>query len=271
MNLKRREFIGLAGALGATALTAPAIHAAEAASGARSWIELRRYTFASAAKREAFEAFFGQTAIPAFNRAGCKPVGAFRLDAADNPKLAPPPDGTELYVVIPHAGAESVANTALALDKDAVYREAGRAFIEAARKDPAYVKVETTLMQAFAKVPAIEVPSTAATRVVQLRTYTNHNDDRALRKAEMFDVGGEIEIFRRTGLRPVFFGRALSGWALPNLTYMLGFDSPEQLAANWKTFVSDPEWKALKVDARYADCEPTIVNLILRPVSGSQI
>lgn len=271
MDMKRRDFIGLAGALGATVVAAPTARAGEATGAGHTWIELRRYTFASAAKREAFEGFFGTVAVPALNRAGCKPVGAFRLDAADNPKLDPAPTGTELYAVIPHASPAALANVALVLDQDAAYREAGKAFIEASRKEPAYSKIETSLQIAFAKVPAIEVPSTAPTRVVQLRTYTSHNDDRALRKAEMFDVGGEVEIFRRTGLKPVFFGRAVGGWAMPNLTYMLGFDSAEQLAANWKTFVNDPEWKALKADARFADTEPSIVNLILRPVAGSQI
>ena len=50
-----------------------------------------------------------------------------------------------------------------------------------------------------------------------------------------------------------------------------GFDSPEALAANWKKFVSDPEWTKLKNDPTYADTEPTITNLILRPSSASQI
>jgi hypothetical protein len=49
----------------------------------------------------------------------------------------------------------------------------------------------------------------------------------------MFNEGGEIAIFRRTGLAPVFFGEALVGSKIPNLTYMLGFDDMEALEKGW--------------------------------------
>lgn len=270
MSMKRREFLAAAGAVGL--LTATGGNArAEKPAAEKSWLELRKYTFASPAKREAYEAYLAKAAVPAFNRAGVKPVGVFTLNKEDNPKLATPPDGTDLYVLLPHASAESFAMLARTLDTDATYRADGKDVIEASRKEPAYTALETELLIAHDKVPKVEVPSSAATRVLQLRIYKGHNDDRSLRKNEMFDVGGEIEIFRRDGLLPVFFGRAVAGTSMPNVTYMLGFDSPEALAANWKKFVSDPDWTKLKNDPTYADTEPTITNLILRPSSASQI
>ena len=38
----------------------------------------------------------------------------------------------------------------------------------------------------------------------------------------MFDTG-ELELFRRTGLTPVFFGETHIGPTLPNLIYLLVF------------------------------------------------
>ena len=270
MSLSRRTFLTAAGASGLLAALPSSLRAEKPTAG-KAWLELRKYGFASVAKREAFEAYLALAAVPALNRAGIKPVGAFTLNAADNPKLAPPPAGTDLYVLLPHPNAESLALLARTLDRDAVYRAAGRTVIEAPRTDPAFTSLESSVLIAHDQVPQVEVPSQAATRVLQLRIYRGHNDDRSLRKNEMFDVGGEIEIFRRTGLNPVFFGRGLAGGSLPNVTYMLGFESPETQAANWKKFVSDPAWTKLKNDPAYADTEPTITNLILRPSPASQI
>ena len=67
----------------------------------------------------------------------------------------------------------------------------------------------------------------------------------------MFNEGGEIDIFKRTGLTPVFFGETLIGDNRPNLTYMITFDNMEAHDRNWKTFGSDPAWKKLSSDPYY--------------------
>src|SRR5438094_345521 len=93
-----------------------------------------------------------------------------------------------------------------------------------------------------------------------------------LTKIKMFNEG-EIAIFRRTGLRPVFFGETLIGSRLPNLTYMLTFDSIEQRDRNWSAFVADPEWKKLSATPGYTDAETVsnISNVLLSPAPYSQI
>lgn len=267
--MNRRNFFAIAAV--ACVVSTLTIRAEDAGTAGKTWIELRHYTFATVAKREAYEAHLAKAAVPALNRAGISPVGVFTLAKEDNPKVNPAPEGLDLYVVLPHPSAESIATLAGKLDRDAAYREAGKAVIEAPRNDQAFTKLETAISIALDKCPKVETPAKAATRVLQLRTYTGHNEDRALRKAEMFDLGDEIGIFRKTGLNPVFFGRSIAGWGMPNVTYMLGFDTPELQASGWKTFVSSPEWTALKKDPRFADTEPSIVNLVLRPSAGSQI
>jgi hypothetical protein len=89
----------------------------------------------------------------------------------------------------------------------------------------------------------------------------------------MFNDAGEITIFRRVGLHPVFFGEALAGSRMPNLTYMLAFESADELKANWTRFGGDPDWKRLKGMAEYSDKAilSGITNLILKPAEYSQI
>jgi len=82
----------------------------------------------------------------------------------------------------------------------------------------------------------------------------------------MFNEGGELKIFRDTGLRPVFFGETLFGQLMPNLTYMLAFsDMAEQI------FKADERWDTLRKLEKYKDTVLNITDFILRPARCSQI
>ena len=65
--------------------------------------------------------------------------------------------------------------------------------------DPVYVRQELSLLQAFPRMPKIEVPKQTAAkapRLFELRTYESHNERAHRNKVKMFDEMGEIEIFR---------------------------------------------------------------------------
>src|SRR5205823_3238066 len=97
--------------------------------------------------------------------------------------------------------------------------------------DPSYVRVESSLMAAFEGIPKLEVPEKKS-RIFELRTYESHSKKANKKKIEMFNKG-EIAIFRRAGLQPVFFGETLTGTKLPNLTYMLTFENIAAHDKNW--------------------------------------
>ena len=270
--MQRREFLtASAASAAAVAMAAGISAAAEEVPGDKQIIELRTYRFASPQKRQAYEQCFGEAAAPALGRAGVGPVGAFKLLAKDNAALKLTEDSNDLYVVLAHKTPGSVATLERRLLADAAYQSAGRAVLAAAKSDPAYARYETSLFLGFDQCPHVEAPTKAGSRVLQLRIYESHNEERAKRKIHMFNEGGEIAIFRRLGMHPVFFGEALAGAKLPNLTYMLAFESPDAMTAAWDAFRGDPEWKKLSADESYKDTVTTITNLVLRPVAGSQI
>jgi hypothetical protein len=141
--------------------------------------------------------------------------------------------------------------------------------------DPPYVRVESSLLVAFDGMPKLEVPKQTAEkkpRLFELRTYESHSKKANQKKIEMFNVG-EIALFRRAGLAPVFFGETLVGAKMPNLTYLLVFDDMPAHDANWKTFGGDPDWKKLSTTPGYTDPEivSNINNVFLRPAPYSQI
>ena len=277
--MDRREFLAASAAVAAFGLAAPRPAGAEDARpgggppAEKQLIELRTYHFASPAKLEAFERFLAKAAIPALNRAGVRPVGAFKLLAKDNADAKPPvtEDGTDLYVLLPHASAADVLALDAKLAADGEFQEAGRDVLMAPKSDPAYSRYKTSLLLGFDQCPRVEVPTTADTRVLQMRMYESHSRERNRKKVAMFNEGGEIAIFRRVGMPPVFFGEAVAGPRMPNLTYMLGFADEAAMKKGWDTFRTDPEWDKLKKDPAYKDTVSQITNLVLRPVAGSQV
>src|SRR5215204_3676805 len=232
---------------------------------ARQFIELRRYHLLPGAKQRAFSTFVGDVAIPAMNRAGVGKVGAFTVMYGEN---AP-----SLLLALTHQSLDSAVTLRERMASDTAYTSAGRAILEAPLSDPAFVRVESSLLRAFASMPAVEPSAGVAAkspRIYELRTYESHSDPAAVNKLKMFDAG-EIPIFRKTGLTPVFFGETIFGAKMPSLTYMLTFADMTARDAAWKAFSADPDWKTLSGDPQYKDNVSAISDIILRPTPYSQI
>ena len=87
----------------------------------------------------------------------------------------------------------------------------------------------------------------------------------------MFNEGGEIEIFQKTGLQPVLFGETIAGDRMPSLVYILAFDDYDDMTKSWDKFRVDPAWKKLSADTFYAETVSTINDWIWRPTGFSQI
>lgn len=260
--MDRREFL----AATAVAAVSPLPHLDTLSQSAgRQYIELRRYHLLPGTKQRAFSAFIGDAAIPAMNRAGVGRVGAFNVVYGEN---AP-----SLLLVLTHQTLDSVVSLRDRLATDTVYARAGAAILDAPMSDPAFVRVESTLLRAFDAMPTLEPSAGAATarsRIFELRTYESHSDRAALNKLKMFN-GGEVPIFRRAGLTPVFFGETLVGTNMPKLTYMLTFSDMSARDAAWAAFGRDPEWKTLSADPQYRDNVSAISDIILQPTPYSQI
>ena len=109
-------------------------------------------------------------------------------------------------------------------------------------------------------------------RIFELRTYESHSEKAGKKKIEIFNTA-EINIFRRSGLRPVFFGETIIGPSMPNLTYMLVYDNMAARETQWAAFSADPEWRKIATTPGNTDPEivANITNMYLRPTDYSQI
>jgi len=74
-----------------------------------------------------------------------------------------------------------------------------------------------------------------------LRVY--HSPTRSQLKAlhERF-AGPEIKIFHRVGVNPILYTSTMIGPNMPNLTYLIPFDSLAAREKAWDAFGADPEW-----------------------------
>jgi hypothetical protein len=276
--MKRREFLKtsitistLAG-LGTASLS---VSAAESAGGAgREYYELRAYRLKSGASHELLDNYLEKAAVPAWNRLGSKPVGVFVQQERTGP---PAPteirDPSSVLVLIPYPSVESFTSAGPRLNQDTEYLKAGAEYLQTPKSNPAFERIDSWLMLAFAGMPKVELAAYSRekkARMFEIRTYESYSEVKALKKVEMFN-SGEIDTMREVGLAPVFYGQALAGANLPHLTYMLSAEDEEAHKKHWATFGSHPVWNKLKNDPQYADTVSKIYNRFLVPTAYSQI
>jgi len=244
--MNRRLFLSSSAALSASAYE-------PTQKKSNSLIELRYYklrnTTDSMPKR--LNDFLSQKQLPALKKAGITKVGFFgNVIGAGSPCV--------LQV------SEFQSLSQMEATWDSVGHEVGD-----------YVRIESSLIRSFNGFPALEMPAAEAgraPRTFEMRTYESNTFNSLGKKIGMFN-GGEIAIFRKTGLNPVFFGETIFGTNMPNLTYMLWYDSLAAREANWKKFVTHPEWDKLKMMPGLSDGEvvSNISNSILSPTDYSPI
>jgi hypothetical protein len=267
-NMQRRSFVrsSLGAVLGP--MVGGRIASAEPAPSKRPQIlELRLYRLRTAMTAR-FNEYAKTALVPALNRAGIKPVGAFSVSVG--------PNSPTVALLLPHANADSVVTLYSRLDADAEYKKTAAPYGTVPSTDPLFVRIESSLMQAFDSMPEVVAPSgaaAAASRVFELRTYESHSRAANTKKIEMFEAGGEIAIFKRLGMTPVFFARDVVGTRMPSLTYMLAFPDAAARDKGWAAFGDDPEWVKLRSTPGYVNVEivSNTNSQLLRPTDYSQL
>lgn len=207
----------------------------------------------------------GKTLIPAIRRAGAGPAGLFASAIA--------PGSPFLLLVVQHASLAAFEQCWQRLGADGELKSATEALYRQVQLP--YQRMEVQLLRGFRRFPAIETPPAGegrAARVFELRTYESNTPESLAKKIGMFE-DGEIDLFRKFGLLPVFFGETIAGARMPNLTYMVAFDSLAAREANWRAFATSPEWKKMAATPGLSDGEivSNISSMMLSPVGGSMI
>jgi hypothetical protein len=259
--MNRRNFVASTAGAGLVSSVMPAAETKNAIIEMR-WFRMRNMPLSQVQRTQEF---LGKQFVPAAQRAGAGTMGFFSIVIGE--------DSPAILAVIGYPSFDGYGAAMEKLGADKEFQSAFDAYNGSASLP--YMRMESSLLRAFNSVPQIETPPAEAgkpARIFELRTYESNTMKSLRTKIAMFD-GGEVELFRKTGLLPVFFGETLVGRKMPNLTYMLGFENADVQKAAWSAFGKDPDWLKLKAIPEYADKEivSNVTNIVLKPAAGSQI
>jgi len=225
-------------------------------------MEVRIFQCENLDKQSATLDYVENALVPALNRQGVAAVGTF---------LPTDKEDTSVVVMIPYTSAKQWVGQNDKLENDASYQAAATDYFALPEKEPAFLRIDSRIMRAFAGMPGIELPGKkSGERILELRIYESYNEKQAKLKVEMFNQG-EIDLMKEVGLAPVFFGETLAAGDLPNLTYMLSADTQALHKEHWEAFLRHSEWKRMSKLPQYKDTVSEITSVLLIPTEASQI
>jgi hypothetical protein len=227
------------------------------------YFEVRVYATRTEAQQQRINEYWQQSGVPAYNRFGCRPIGVFTeaQDSATN----------KIYVVIPYDSMEGFAALPGKLAADADYQRLAADFLNAPKATAAYESLQTSLLVAFDAMKRLNPPpADKKPEVFELRTYVSSSEARGLNKIKMFE-SGEIDVMKQVGLSPIFYGRTLSGPVMPSLTYMTCGEDADAHRRHWSAFNAAPIWRQLQADPQYKDNMTTMIRVMLKRTSASQL
>jgi len=282
MNLPRRDFLKASLAATATAALGPKLMADDGSdSTGREYYELRCYRLQAGPRLKAdanpalLDAYLEGALLPALAHLGLRNIGVFtELDVNQEAVTSTPKPNSPVWVLIPHPSLNSYVAATAALRFNPPYPPGTADYFNTPKAAPAFERIDSWLLLAFASMPQLELPAFSRNRVparvFEMRDYESHSELKALNKMAMFDEG-ETQLMRDLGMNPVCFGQALAGPDLPHLRY---FTSGPDLAthlAGWKKFGPEPRWQQMRTDPRYADNTSKNTARFLTPKPYSQI
>jgi hypothetical protein len=107
--------------------------------------------------------------------------------------------------------------------------------------EPLFDTLNTTVLEAAAYSPEIVAQKSEKPRYFELRTYHAPTVPQLVALHQRF-AGPEVRVFHRSGIFPLFYSSGVIGANLPNLTYLIPFDSLGAREKAWDAFSADPEW-----------------------------
>ncbi|MGQ7868228.1 NIPSNAP family protein [Sunxiuqinia sp. sy24] len=258
--MKRRNFLK-----GSAVLAGATVSGQLAANGTplnseKEIYEWRVYHFKNGGQKNKVGRFYQEALIPAMNENGVR-VGAFGEYGLTDPPT--------VYYLLVYPSMAEYSRVKKAVWKNESFLKQATNYFEDTAESGTYSRFETYLLEAFDAIPQLRQPDEGR-GLFELRTYESNNEEACQRKINMFNKE-ELALFDQVGLHATFFGEILAGPQMPALVYMLWFKDMEEREANWKRFVSSPEWKTMSQKPEYAHTVSVVNKEFLIPFDYSQI
>jgi hypothetical protein len=236
---------------------------------ARDYYQIKVYNLKDKNQQTAVDNYLKDAYLPALHKAGIKKVGVFKPIESDTANF-----GKKIFVFIPLKGIDQIEKIEASLAKDNDYQKAGATYINAPFDNPPYVRLESILLKSFSAQPDFFAPKFSTPKkeqIFELRSYQSATEKIYNKKVEMFNEGGESEIFKKIGANAIFYGEVLSGSEMPNLMYMTSYQNMKANEDCWKAFRDHPDWKTLSGMEEYKNTVSKIIKYMLYPTDYSDI
>lgn len=202
-------------------------------------------------------------AMPLWQKHGCGPVGVFTAEIGLRM-----PGIFVMRVYASLAGRESVWKS-LSSDPDWA-----AAAVDLEKEGPASQGEDMILTTSTSFSPPIK-PSAAndpKREIFELRKYETPTWKQLGYLHDRF-AGGEIALFHKNGIHPLFYADTVTGPDQPNMIYMVPFENAAAREKAWAAFRGDPEWAKLREESirKGGEIVRNIFNFIVKPTAFSMI
>lgn len=148
------------------------------------------------------------------------------------------PHNPQILMITPFASFEEIGTVLSALNASDVWEAWDK--IERGAEPP-FESQTLSIFQAAPYSPELVAEKHDKPRYFELRQYHSPTGSHLKAVHERF-AGPEIKVFHRSGIFPILYTSGMFGANLPNLTYLIPFDSLGAREKAWDAFNADPEW-----------------------------
>jgi hypothetical protein len=207
--------------------------------------------------------FLEKRAMPLWDKHGFGPVGVFTVDV-----------GAHIPAILFTRVYTSLADRQLVWSRLSADPAWNAAVAELEKDGPAFFREDSMLLLSTSFSPPIKPAATGdpAHKIYELRIYESPTWQQLENLHERF-AGGEIDIFHKSGIHPVFYADTLIGPNQPNMVYLIPFESPAHREAAWQAFRDNPDWAKIRDDSirKGGEIVRNITNMILVPTGFSML
>jgi hypothetical protein len=149
------------------------------------------------------------------------------------------PHTPQIVLITGYSSFEEISTVRAKIDSDADTKAAYEKLERG--PEPPFEVQNASILETTPYSPEIVNVKHEKPRYFELRVY--HSPTRSQLQALHQRISGpEGKVFHRCGIFPIFYSSGLAGQNLPNLTYLIPFDSLAAREKAWDAFSADPDW-----------------------------
>jgi NIPSNAP len=145
----------------------------------------------------------------------------------------------QIVLIVGLSSLDEIVKVQTKLNSDPAIASADRKLDSAV--EPPFESETVSILEATPYSPELVVQKREKPRYFELRVYHSPRASQLRALHERF-AGPEIKIFHQVGIHPVLYSSTLIGPNMPNLTYLIPFDSLADREKAWNAFGAHPDW-----------------------------